>query len=122
MLSDSDLIGSCKHFQETNTEENSSSSSSNSNSASGSISSSKCGFFATTELCNAASELLSTTVWDQPDKVAIVAAKAQLQGMAGLVVAPAQAIQEKTKAQKAMNAVVADEHDSYEALVREAGY
>ena len=43
-------------------------------------------------------------------------------GLSFLVAAAAKVAKEKAAAKAASTAVVADEHDSYEALVREAGY
>lgn len=141
LLSDGELVGSCQHFQDSSVANSCSSTVEDTSKASAATSSAtdataaaaatdwdisvaKCGFFATSEKLSEATDLLSITVWDQPDRVAIMECKGQLQQMAGIHVdqaAAAKAVAAAAPKVGALGTKVADEHDSYEALVREAG-
>lgn len=124
LLSDSDLIGSCAQYIDGAVP---------AAAAETAASEVKCGFFSSAEAVNEASEFVSMTVWDSADKDAILESKFRLQQMAGIPVDKAAAAAKKAAVNSRVAGgsatssaggagAVADEHDSYEALVREAGY
>ncbi len=123
LLSDGDLVGTCQQFQGIDSAVSKDSVAV----ADSATNTSKCGFFASSDLLEQASDLLSTTTWDHSDRTRILESKARVQSMAGIhvektAVDSALAGAKAAASRFAAAGAVADEHDSYEALVREAGY